>query len=131
MLNDYLQSFDMIAVIITMTLVITAKAMLIHSNRSSDKIKASTIPESENRYRRTKIKAVMLPMLFITPGHFLITKMQLANHTEIINAMPTKSCKDGPCFLLSVISRSLLSGNNSIINPTKKIVVNINRDLVT
>ena len=69
-------------------------------------------------------------MLFITRDHFLITKIQLANHVDIINTRPARSCKDGPCILLNLIMGSLLSGNNSIIDPAKKIVSSISKDFV-
>jgi hypothetical protein len=56
--------------------------------------------------------------------------MQLANHTDIINRRPARSCKDGPCILLNLIIGSLLSGNNSIIDPARKIVISISKDFV-
>ena len=42
-------SFARIAIIITETLVIIAIQMQIHSNKSSEKIKENTTPESESR----------------------------------------------------------------------------------
>jgi hypothetical protein len=56
--------------------------------------------------------------------------MQLANHADNINTRAARSSKDGPCILLNLIIGSLLSGNNSIIDPARKIVISISKDFV-